>query len=192
MEPFSDAGGGDAVVTLDCQSYAVRLVTTEPIDVSLGISAHYPLTDIDVVGDLVSIYAPYFYDATRIGGTSIELDYISFAGDNLRQALQKVTGLTQKAYGVRPDKKFYYRDRGGGTTYAIASWRKPPTVTTNPFGSKPVYDVDSIDRRNSIRVIGGWTYSEIIDDSFSGTGAQTDFVLTYRPAVVINITGERG
>lgn len=53
---------------------------------------------------------------------------------------------------------------------------------------EPIWDVDAVDRRNKIRVIGGWTYSDIVDDSFSGTGAQTNFVLTYKPAVVINIT----
>lgn len=187
-EPFSDAGGGAAVVTLDCQSYAVRLVTTEPIEEQYNASAIDPLDDEAVVDDLVATYAPYFYDAGLIGGTNFNLDYIAFSGDNLRQALQKIVNMTHKEYGVRPDKKFYYRDQGGGTTYAYQLAQAADEVTTYPFRSKPVYDVDSIDRRNSIRVIGGWTYSEIIDDSFSGTGAKTDFVLTHRPAVVINIT----
>lgn len=187
-EPFSDVGGDYAIVTLDCQSYAVRLVTTEPIDDHLDISVMGFSDDRDVVTYLVGTYLPAFYDGSLVAGTAFVLDYISFAGDNLRSALQKVTGLTQKEYGVTPAKKFYYRDRGGGTTYAYQLAEDANEVTTYPFKGKPVYDVDSVDRRNSIRVVGGWTYSEIVDDSFSGTGAQTDFELTYQPAVVINIT----
>ena len=187
-EPASEAGGGGAIVTLDCQSYALRLVTTEPIDASLDISLLGFTDDQDVVAYLVGTYLATFYDATKIGGASIALDYISFAGDNLRQALQKVTNITRKEYGVEPGKKFYYRDFGGGTTYAYQLSDNPDEVTTYPMRGEPIYDVDAVDRRNKIRVIGGWTYSDIIDDSFSGTGAQTDFVLTHKPAVVLNIT----
>ena len=187
-EPVSEAGGGYAIVTLDCQSYALRLVTTEPIDTSYDVSISGISDDADIVDDLVSTYAPYFYDATKIGGASVVLDYISFAGDNLRQALQKVTNITRKEYGVTPAKKFYYRDFGGGTTYAYQLSDSPDEVTTYPMRGEPIWDVDAVDRRNKIRVIGGWTYSDIVDDSFSGTGAQTNFVLTYKPAVVINIT----
>ena len=187
-EPFSDTGGNYTIVTLDCQSYAVRLVTTEPIEGSFDSAVWGFDDDRDTVAYLVGAYLPAFYDAGLVGGSAFLLDYISFAGDNLRQALQKVTNLTQKEYGVTPAKKFYYRDRGGGTTYAYQLAEDANEVTTYPFKGKPVYDVDSVDRRNSIRVIGGWTFSEIVDDSFSGTGAQTDFELTYHPAVVINIT----
>lgn len=187
-EPFSDVGGEYAVVTLDCQSYALRLLTNEPVEERYNSDAIDPLTDEVVVDDLIATYLPAFYDAGLIGGTAFTLDYIGFAGDTMRQALQKVTAITHKEYGVTPGKKFYYRDRGGGTTYAYQLAENANEVTTYPFKGKPVYDVDSVDRRNSIRVIGGWTYSEIIDDSFSGTGAQTDFVLTYHPALVINIT----
>ena len=187
-EPFSDLGGNYALVTLDCQSYALRLLTNQPIEKRFSLEATDPLTDEIVVKSLVSTYLPAFYDAALVGGTDFNLDYIAFAGDNLRQALQKVTSLSHKEYGVTPGKKFYYRDRGGGTTYAYQLAEGANEVTTYPFKGKPVYDVDSVDRRNSIRVIGGWTYSDIVRDSFSGTGAQTDFVLTYNPAVVINIT----
>lgn len=187
-EPASDAGGAVAIVTLDCQSYAVRLATTEPIEASYNSASIDPLTDEVVVDDLVSQYLPSFYDASLIGGTDFDLDYIAFAGDNLRQALQKITGLSRKEYGVTPAKKFYYRDRGGGTTYAYQLSDNPNETTTFPMRGKPVYDVDAVDRRNKIRVIGGWTYSEIITDSFTGTGAQTNFTLTYKPALVINIT----
>lgn len=187
-EPFSELGGNYALVTLDCQSYALRLLTNEPIEERYNASTVDPMDDETVVGDLVATYLLAFYDAGLIGGTTFELDYIGFADDNLRQALQKVTALTHKEYGVTPKKKFYYRDRGGGTTYAYQLAETANEVTTFPFKGKPVYDVDSVDRRNSIRVIGGWTYSEIVRDSFSGTGAQTGFVLTYNPALVINIT----
>lgn len=187
-EPVSEAGGGYAIVTLDCQSHAIRLVTTEPIDASFDSASYDPMTDADVVANMVGSYLPSFYDATLIGGTSFVLDYISFAGDNLRQALQKVTNITRKEYGVTPLKKFYYRDYGGGTTYAYQLSDTPDEVTTYPMRGKPIYDVDALDRRNKIRVIGGWTYSDIIDDNFSGTGAQTVFALTYRPAMIINVT----
>lgn len=188
-EPFSELGGNYAIVTLDCQSYAVRLTTTEPIEATYNYEdAGARFVDTDVVDDLVATYLPAFYDAGLIGGTSVSMDYIAFADDNLRQALQKVTNLTHKEYGVRPSGKFYYRNRGGGTLYAYQLAESADEVTTYPFKGKPVYDVDSVDRRNKIRVIGGWTYSEIVDDSFSGTGAQKNFVLTFSPAVIINIT----
>ena len=188
-EPVSEAGGGYSIVTLDCQSYAVRLLTNEPIEERYNSEATGSrIEDTDVVDDLVATYLPAFYDAGLIGGTIFELDYIAFTGDNLRQALQKVTNITRKEYGVTPLKKFYYRDYGGGTTYAYQLSDTPDEVTTYPMRGKPVYDVDALDRRNKIRVIGGWTYSDIIDDSFSGTGAQTDFTLTYRPAMIINVT----
>ena len=187
-EPASDTGGGYSIVTLDCQSHAIRLVTTEPIEQSYDISLLGFTDDADVVANLVGTYLPSFYDATKIGGTSFVLDYIAFSGDNLRQALQKITNITQKEYGVTPLKKFYYRDYGGGTTYAYQLSDTPDEVTTYPMRGKPIYDVDALDRRNKIRVIGGWTYSDIVDDSFSGTGAQKNFTLTYKPAMIINVT----
>lgn len=187
-EPVSEASGGDAIVTLDCQSYALRLTTTQPIDESMDISLLGFTDDQDVVAYLVGTYLPSFYDGAQVGGTSFVLDYISFAGDNLRQALQKVTNITRKEYGVFPSKKFYYRNTGGGTTYAYQLSDTPDEVTTYPMRGNPVYDVDAVDRRNKVRVIGGWTYSEIVTDTFEGDGGTTDFDLTYNPAVVINIT----
>lgn len=189
-EPESDAGGAMAIVTLDCQSYALRLSTTQPIDDSFNNDVGGdPTQDSDIVRELVGTYLPAFYDSSKIPGASaINLEYIEFKDESLRQALQKVITITGKEYGVTPAKKVYYRVQGGGTTYAYQLSDDPDEVTTYPMRGKPLYDVDSLDRRNAVRVVGGWTYSETQDDQFAGTGAATDFVLDFRPAVIINIT----
>ena len=189
FEPESEAGGGVSIVTLDCQSYALRLATTEPIDATYNDDElGDPTLDTDIVGDLVSTYLPAFYDSGKIGGSSWLLDYIEFSDESLRSALQKVVKITQKEYGVFPSGTFYYRNQGGGTTYAYQLSDDPDEVTTYPMRGKPLYDADAVDRRNAVRVVGGWTYSEIVTDQFEGDGSTTDFDLTHNPAVVINIT----
>lgn len=189
-EPASEMGGNVVINTLDCQSYAIRLVTTQPIEATFNDDvAGDPTQDYDIVGELVNTYLPTFYDSGSISGLSaVVISYIAFTGDNLRQALQKVVNLTRKEYGVTPDKKVYYRPAGGGTTYAYKLSETPDGVTTYPLRGKPVYDIDSIDLRNKIRVVGGWTYSEIVTDSWSGNGSNKIFSLTHKPSVVINVT----
>ena len=96
-EPASEMGGNVVINTLDCQSYAIRLVTTQPIEATFNDDvAGDPTQDYDIVGELVNTYLPTFYDSGSISGLSaVAISYIAFTGDNLRQALQKVVNLTR-------------------------------------------------------------------------------------------------
>ena len=123
--------------------------------------------DADIAEPGGDLYPPFLRrDEDRRDELCAGLHHL--AGDNLRQALQKITNITLKN-GVIAAEEVLLPRYGGGTTYALNWSDTPDEVTTYPMRGKPIYDVDA-DRRNKIRVIGGWTYSDIIDDSFSGTG----------------------
>lgn len=194
QEPFNETGGAVQMVTLDCQSAAVRLLTTEPITAQYGGGDYdYITTDRDVVSHLVNTYLPEFYNADKIGtANQVQIDYIAFDNEPLRSALNKVQQRTGRTFRVDAVREFWY---GSGDytflTYDYklsddeGQWSDPLTL---PMSAKPYHDRDALDLRNKVRVVGGWTLSDVQEETFAGNDVTVLFTLATRPHVIVSVT----
>lgn len=190
-EPLGNPLLGKTIMTVEAQSLSILLATNEPI---VGIwnatTIGGKFSDNGLVGTLISTYASALYDGSKITGGTTEMDYIGFQDETLRSALEKITAITGKEYGVdAPSGKLYYRDRISGTVTSILS-DNPDYVTTFPIASNPVPVKleDALDFRNAVKVVGGWTHSALDTDNFTGDGSTKIFDLTEKPIVIVEIT----
>lgn len=194
QEPFNETGGTARLVTLDCQSAAVRLLTTEPITAQYGGGDYdYITTDRDVVSHLVNTYLPEFHNSAKIGtADQVQIDYIAFENENLRSALNKVSQRTGRTFGVDAVPEFWYRQKdetGFATPYQYVLTDAPnwDEVDYVPMTVKPYYDRDAVDLRNKVRVVGGWTLSDVQEETFAGDDATLLFTLAARPDVIVSV-----
>lgn len=194
IEPFNYRGGSARLVTLDCQSAAVKLLTTEPITEQFGGGNLFSsiVDDIEVATSLVQNYATALYNAAKIGTVATRVDYIAFNNESLRSALNKLRERTGATFGVDAVPEFYYRQPSEGAYGAAYNYKLTDVEaswdTTNlPMTVKPVLDRDATSLRNSVRVIGGQTLSDVQSEDFTGDGLTTTFTVTYRPDVVISV-----
>lgn len=188
-EPQSMDGALARLVTVDCQSYTIRLVTTEPITETYGGGDHEAiLLDSDIVGNLVYAYLPAFYDAGSISSSSpVQCDYIRFSEETLRSALNKVVERSNKEYGIGEDAKFYYRPAASAGTLEHVLSQSPDYSNLFPMTAKPYSDRDDVEVRNAVRVIGGWTVSAIQTESFTTDGVAYSFQVDYFPQVILSV-----
>lgn len=195
-EPFSMTAGAKRTVTVDCQSAAVRLLTTQPITrVYGGGDLESIVTDRDIVANLINTYAPDLYNINKIGtADQTQIEYIGFKNESLRGALNKISQRTGRQFGVDAVPEFWYREGdepGYGTEYAYSLTDVESVFAAGaPYLSmtvKPLYDRDAIDLRNSVRVLGGATLSTIQEETFAGNDATTIFQVDYPPDVVISV-----
>lgn len=197
-EPFSFTGGTKRLVTLDCQSAAIRLLTTAPVTKVYGggePALETITTDLDIVAHLVETYAPDLYNIAKIGtADQVQIDYIGFKDESLRSALNKISERTGRDFGVDAVPEFWYRkpDEAGYTLpydYVLTDFEAifntgDPYL---PMSVAPVYDRDATQLRNSVRVIGGSTLSTVQVETFAGNDVTTVFQVDYRPDVVISV-----
>lgn len=195
QEPFSSVGGTARLVTLDCQSAVIRLLTTEPITTQFGGGDNESIqTDRDIVAALVSTYLPEFYNVAKIGtANQVDVDYIAFKDESLRSALNKITKRTNCMFGVDAVREFWYRkgDEGDyGTVYDCSLTDAEETWNDSryPMTVKPYYDRDAMDLRNKVRVVGGWTLSDVQVETFVADGVTLLFTLAARPDVLLSVT----
>lgn len=188
-DPVSMHGGSARLVTVDCQSFAIRLATTEPITDTYGGGNNESITqDYVVVDDLVSTYLPAFYDAGSISSSSpVQCDYIQFSEETLRSALNKVVERSGKKYGITAAAKFYYRPKNSGAALEHMLSDNFDLSGTFPMSAKPYYDQDSVEVRNAVRVLGGWTVSAIQTESFTTDGTAYAFQVNYFPEVILSV-----
>lgn len=189
-EPFNYSGGVGYRVTVDCQSYAIAMTTTEPItQVYGGGNNESVVNDYDIVDDLVSTYLPAFYDAGSISSASpVVCNYISFSDETLRSSLNKVVERSSKDFGITAGGDFYYRPGTalGNLDHVLSD--SFDLEDTFPMRVKPYHDSDSVDVRNAVRVIGGWTHSAVQTESFVTDGVAYSFQVDYFPEVIISVT----
>lgn len=191
QEPFSETGGTARRVTLDCQSAVIKLLTTEPITTQHGGGDNESITtDRDVVADLVSTYLPAFYNIDKIGTTNqIDIDYIAFDGESLRSALNKVSQRAgARTFGVDATREFWYRASNEIDTYLYELAEAPDDNVQHEMTVKPFYDRDAVDLRNTVRVVGGWTLSDVQEETFAGDDVTVLFTLATRPSVIVSVT----
>ena len=183
-------GATARLVTVDCQSYAIKLTTTEPISETYGGGNNEAVTtDNDIVDDLVSTYLPAFYDAGSISSSSpVTCNYIQFSEETLRSALNKIVERSAKEYGIGADAKVYYRPAGGAGTLDHVLTQAPDYSSTYPMVAKPYSDRDDVEVRNAVRVIGGWTVSAIQTEQFTTDGTAYVFQVNYFPQVILSVT----
>lgn len=189
-EPLGNPLLGKTVMTVEAQSLSVLLATNEPIVGTWNADTIGKFSDNGLVGTLINTYASALYDGSKITGGTTVMEYIGFQDETLRSALEKITALTGKEYGVdTPSGKLYYRDRASGTVTSILS-DNPNYVTTFPIASNPVPVKleDALDFRNAVKVVGGWTHSALDTDNWSGDGSTKIFDLTEKPIVIVEIT----
>lgn len=192
QEPFSYAGGAARRVTLDCQSAVIKLLTTEPITTQYGGGDNENITtDRDVVADLVNTYLPEFYNIDKIGtADQTAIDYIAFRDESLRSAMNKISQRTGRLFGVDAAREFWYRegDEVGYTSpyfYKLADAEGWDLAEYFPMTVKPFYDRDGLDLRNKVRVVGGWTLSDVQKETFAGDDVTLLFTLATRPDVIV-------
>lgn len=190
QEPFSDVGGSARLVTLDCQSAAVKLLTTEPITTQYGGGDYdYITTDRDVVAHLVNTYLPEFYNPAKIGtANAVQLDYIAFDQETLRSALNKTSQRSgARMFGVDAVFEFWYRARDEMDAYNYELAEAPDDNTQHEMTVKPYYDRDAMDLRNKVQVVGGWTLSDVQEETFAGNSSTLLFTLATRPDVIVSV-----
>lgn len=189
-EPVSMDGGAVRLVTVDCQSYSIRLATTEPIHETYGGGNNESiLMDYVIVDDLVSTYLPAFYDAGLISSTSpVQCDYIQFSHETLRSALNKVVERSAKEFGITAGADFYYRPTGSLGALDHILTEDPDYDEMFPMQAKPYFDDDAVELRNAVRVLGGWTVSAIQTESFLTDGIAYSFQVDYFPQQIISVT----
>ena len=194
-EPLSETAGVKRLLTLDCQSAAVALLTSAPVtEVYGGGNNETIVNDRDIVADLVSTYAPALYNIAKIGtADQVEIDYIGFAHESLRSALNKVAERTGgRTFGVDAVPEFWYR-KGDEASYASPyTWRLTDdegdwSSEYLPMVVKPVYDRDATELRNSVKVLGGATLSTVQTETFAGDDVTTVFQVDYPPDVVVSV-----
>lgn len=188
-EPQSMDGSLVRMVTVDCQSYAIRLATTEPITETYGGGNNESITqDYVVVDDLVSTYLPAFYDAGAISSSSpVQCDFMQFSAETLRSALNKVVERSGKEYGIDEAANLYYRPAASAGTLDHVLTQAPDFDSTFPMVAKPYSDKDDVDVRNAVRVIGGWTVSAIQTETFTTDGVAYSFQVDYFPQVILSV-----
>ena len=196
-EPFSETAGSKRVLTLDCQSAAVKLLTSAPVTEQYGGGNNEGITtDRDIVADLVSTYAPELYNIAKIGtADQVDVDYIGFRNESLRSAVNKLAERAEgRTFGVDAVPEFWYRkgdEVGYSTEYGYALTDAESVYVTGapyiPMSVKPVYDRDATDLRNSVRVLGGATLSTVQEETFAGDDVTTVFQVDYPPDVVISV-----
>lgn len=191
-EPQSMDGAASRLVTVDCQSYAIRLTTTEPISETYGGGNNESVTsDNDIVDDLVSTYLPAFYDAGSISSASpVTCSYIQFSEETLRSALNKIQERSVKEYGISEAGVFYYRPAtsAGTLEHKLNSDQNCDYDVDYPMVAKPYSDRDDVEVRNAVRVIGGWTVSAVQTESFVTDGTVYVFQVNYYPQVILSVT----
>jgi hypothetical protein len=190
VEPQSMGGALARLVTVDCQSYAIKLTTTEPITERYGGGNNESVTtDDDIVDDLVATYLPAFYDSGAISSANpVTCNYIQFSEETLRSALNKVVERSGKEYGVDVDATFYYRPSASAGTLAHVLTQDPDYSDTFPMVAKPYSDRDDVEVRNAVRVLGGWTLSAIQTEQFITDGTAYAFQVSYYPEVILSVT----
>lgn len=188
-EPFSMSGGTVRMVTVDCQSYAIALTTTAPITETFGGGDYDSIVlDTAIVSNLVQTYLPAFYDAGSISSASpVQCDYIQFSEETLRSALNKIDERSAKDYGITAAAKFYYRPRSSAGYSEHKLSDVPDYSATWPMQAKPYSDIDDVEVRNAVRVVGGWTLSAVQDETFTTDGIAYSFVVNYFPQDVIRV-----
>lgn len=189
-EPVSMEGGDVRMVTVDCQSYAIRLATTEPISETYGGGNNESiLLDYAIVDDLVATYLPAFYDAGSISSASpVQCDYIQFSQETLRSALNKIVERGAKEFGITAAAEFFYRPTGSLGVVDQILVEDPDFEDTFPMQAKPYFDDDAVELRNAVRVLGGWSVSAIQDETFVTDGIAYAFQVDYFPQVIISVT----
>ena len=108
-EPHSISGGAGRLTTLDCQSYAILMLTAERLTATFGggITDRYKTMtyDYDVVAEIVKTLAIEVYDEGSISAvTPINLEFISFDHETLRGTLNKIVERTNKEFGITPER----------------------------------------------------------------------------------------
>lgn len=188
-DPIGMHGGTARLVTVDCQSYSIRLATTEPITETYGGGNNESiLLDSDIVDNLVYTYLPAFYDAGSISSASpVQCDYIQFSDETLRSALNKILERSSKEYGITAGAKFYYRPAGNAGALQHMLTDQFDFEGTFPMTVKPYYDKDSVEVRNAVRVLGGWTESAVQTENFSTDGVIYEFQVDYFPQTIISV-----
>lgn len=188
-EPVSIHGGDSRIVTVDCQSYAIRLATTEPINDTYGGGNNESIVqDYVIVDDLVSTYLPAFYDAGSISSASpVQCNYIQFSQETLRSALNKVVERSAKEFGITAGADFFYRPTGSLGVLDQILVEEPDYDETFPMQAKPYFDDDAVELRNAVRVLGGWTVSAIQTESFLTDGIVYAFQVAYFPQQIISV-----
>lgn len=196
QEPFNYVGGTARRVTLDCQSAVIKLLTTEPITTQYGGGDNESITtDRDVVADLVNTYLPEFYNIAKIGtADQTAIDYIAFQDETLREAMNKVYQRTGRTFGVDAAREFWYRE-GDETGYSTPYDYRLSDDETGwdqeeyfPMTVRPFYDRDGLDLRNKVKVVGGWTLSDVQEETFAGDDVTLLFTLATRPDVIVSVT----
>lgn len=192
-EPFSATAGDWRLLTLDCQSAAAKLLTSAPVtEVYGGGNNETVIYDRDIVADLVSTYAPGLYNIAKIGTTDqVQVDYIGFANESLRSALNKVAERAGgRIFGVDAVPEFWYGDANIDFPtygYKLTDVEENWSDSVLPMSVRPVYDRDATELRNSVRVIGGTTLSSVQEEEFTGDGVTTVFQVNNTPDVVIAV-----
>ncbi len=188
-EPVGMHGGTVHTVTVDCQSYAIALTTTEPITETYGGGNNESiLQDSAIVTDLVSTYLPAFFDAGSISSANpVQCDYIQFSDETLRSTLNKVVERSGKTYGISAAADFYYCPAGSLGTLEHLLTEHPDFENSFPMQTRPYSDRDDVEVRNAVRVIGGWTESAVQTESFSTNGVLYEFQVAYFPQTIISV-----
>lgn len=188
-EPQSISGGLARIVTVDCQSYAIRLVTTEPITDTFGGGDNDALLlDYAIVDNLIATYLPAFYDAGSISSASpVQCDFIQFSEETLRSALNKINERSIKDYGISASGDFFFRPASAAGTLAHTLSENPDMDTDFPMQVKPYSDRDDVEVRNAVRVLGGWGVSAIQTETFTTDGTTYAFQVDYYPQVILSV-----
>lgn len=188
-EPASMHGGTVSLLTVDCQSYAIRLSTTEPISETYG-GGDYDAIILDnaIVANLVETYLPEFYDAGSISNSSpVQCDYIQFSEETLRSALNKIEERSDKEFGITAGADFYYRPRNTAVYSDHKLSDLPDYSNTWPMQAKPYSAIDDVEVRNAVKVVGGWTLSAVQDETFLTDGITYSFQVAYFPQDIIRV-----